>query len=186
METSLENLTKTITFTIKKKFLTEAVDNFDLSMGTIFKPFPVTSLAEITPPKLNTFYKGQSIEIGLSFELESNPSPKIVYCKIQNIGKKYNNENDPIDPYTMWENIFSTSTGTTTIAPDGSLYIKATANTPNVLKMSVVDDVSKDYFISYSIIFSLKMKLNGNAFKDYYFIIDPLAKISSNHPPALK
>ncbi len=167
-----------ISFSVQFRRLGEAIATCNLGIGNVFAPIVIDGFVTINDYDLDTFYGGETIRM----EFDSKTVPRdfqVVCCKINNVGKEYNSGS--LSVLNPWDNIFVKNEQTLYL-PDGSLCIMPEKNVCEITVMEGVPSYPDKFnYISYSIIFSLNY-LENDELRKYYFIIDPLLKISSNPP----
>ena len=168
-------------FPISLKDLENAVNTCYLGLGTPYQPIDVDNFVDLNgnqfpdiPENAKITLKLQPQENDYQYRLND---PVLVCCKVKNVGRAFNDKDDI--PKNYWEKIFDCNHKQIYSAPDGTLYIAP--NKDNACIISTKKDIP-DSFVSYSIIFSLIIKHKDGYKRRYYFILDPVVRISSNPP----
>lgn len=169
-------------FQITLKDLEEAIRECYLDLGTSYKPIPIDNFVSLGKEQFPLIPSNAKISIklkskGSGSNLEVN-KPQLICCKVKNVGKAFNNRNEL--PKNYWDKVFKCNKDHIYSAPDGTLYIAP--NKKNVCHISTKKNVP-NIFASYSIIFSMMVQLNEGYLRRFYFILDPVVRISSNPPP---
>ncbi|WP_335965133.1 hypothetical protein [Galbibacter sp. PAP.153] len=162
-------------FPINMTEIEQVLQYCELGIGTSYKPIEIDDFIYIR----NTFpeiKENTTIELSLKKEeKERHLEIKLVCVKVMNIGIAFNQKKG-IDNEN-WNTIFDCDQNNVVFSPDGVLYI-----TPDASEICTVKTKSpENSFLSYSILFSAEMKDHHQSKrkKEYYFIIDPLIKVSS-------
>ena len=167
-------------FPIDMDALKEAMLYTSIGTGSLIEPIPIDDFITATKNKLP--HIGYNTTVRASFTLVEGEQKKdatpLVYCKVQNIGKR------TVD-FTDWDKIFDCSDKHIKTAPDGTLYItpQTMANFQSFCEISTLkktQSTEKNIYILYSIIFQLIIDNEAGEHMKCYFEFDPLAKISSN------
>ncbi|WP_299443129.1 hypothetical protein [uncultured Aquimarina sp.] len=157
------------------------------ALGTRANPLPIGNFLKkdvIDSEEIPDFHWGDE----LIMEIQGD-GPKLLFCELRNTNKDFTNdygENEKDD----WGNIFikSATTGYTP-APNGSLFIYPVYNDSISNATCAPIQGTNDYdfheiYISYSIVFSWELSIEGNQKTEkYFFVHDPVIKVSSNTPP---
>ncbi|EIJ37081.1 hypothetical protein JoomaDRAFT_0014 [Galbibacter orientalis DSM 19592] len=169
------NGNESTSFPINMSELEQVLQSCELGIGTSYKPIEIDDFIYIR----NTFpeiKENTTIELSLKKEARENHLEiKLICVKVVNIGitfnqrKGINNDN--------WNKIFDCDQNNVLFSPDGILYVKPDPSEICRLKTKSPENS----FLSYSILFSAEIKdPNHNELKkEYFFIIDPLIKVSS-------
>lgn len=180
-----------ISFSVQTERLLDTLTNCDLGLGTSSFPIPIDSFVTINDPDLYVFHSGEKIIMKFITDTQNEALDfQMVGCKINNIGQDFNKETaSTIFP---WEGIFITDVPNIIILPDSSLYISP-INNECIIQVSnnnsyLIEEQTTTY-INYSIIFSAQIQIptpvgspNIIPLRDYYFVIDPLIKVTSGGP----
>ncbi|RDY60052.1 hypothetical protein [Flagellimonas nanhaiensis] len=167
-------------FPIDMEALKEAVLYTTIGTGSLIEPIPIDDF--ITASKNKLPHIGYNTTVRASFSLvegEENPNATpLIYCKVQNIGKR-------TADFTDWYKIFDCSYKHIKTAPDGTLYITPQTITDyqsfcEISTLKKRQSTEKNIYILYSIIFQLFIDNEAGEHMKCYFEFDPLAKISSN------
>lgn len=169
-------------FPINLKDLEEAITECYLGLGTPYKPIPIDNFVDLSgnqfpeiPANAKITIKLQSEESDSQFKVND---PQLLCCKAVNVGRAFNNSNDI--PKDFWKKVFKCRSKYIYGAPDGTLYISANKN--NNCSISTKKKMPNT-FVAYSIIFSICIDHKDGYKRRYYFILDPVLKISSTRPP---
>lgn len=192
LEQTNKNLT-TIKYEILLGKLLDAISHCYLGLGTPYDPFVIDNFVNIGGNSFSEITEQTKISISLKTthdeKLDKIEDSKLVCCKVKNVGKIFNRNIDL--PNYKWNKIFKYDKKFMYGTPDGVLYVSPDNGVCVVSNnLDSKKDTGKAYYddISYSILISLKVKNGDEKGKWYYFILDPLVKISSNggtNPPII-
>uniref|UniRef100_UPI00404A24AA hypothetical protein n=1 Tax=Gelidibacter sp. TaxID=2018083 RepID=UPI00404A24AA len=172
-----------IPFKIQLKELENAIENCYTQLGTPYDPIMIDNFVTVGENAFSTIDKETKVSVSLELGSHEDNSSKIidhklVCCKAKIVDKKFINSGSIADN-KYWEKIFKPNELSYS-APDGTLYIS-----PNDEGKCVVSTVKsdEDRNLSYSILISLKVELGKEDLlgRVFYFILDPLVKISSGN-----
>lgn len=164
-----------INFSISLPALEKAMDDCYLGIGTPYEPIEIDNFVTIGKFVFPTIEPKSQVSISLDLDSDDYKyDPQLVCCTVKNVGKVFTDKNFEIKDY--WKNIFDYDKKWVQNAPDGTLYISPNTNDKCVIstKEGPLDD-----YVSYSIMFSMVLKDSENHYRRYYFVLDPLVKISS-------
>ena len=161
-------------------------------LGTRVNPLPIGNFLKkdvINSQEIPCFEWGNA----LIMEIEGDDI-ELLFCELRNTNKDFtNNIYTEIDGENAhnWSNIMSvaTSSGKSSTPPNGSLFLDPIFEHPNQSAFGLLDSnnpkrLKTDIYISYNIVFSWKLSTKKNEQpKTYYFVHDPVIKVSSNTPP---
>ena len=161
-----------VTLSFFTQDIKDAIVNTDLGEGTPLNPISIDAFVKNDLGGLPVVAAGSILEMRVEHDHPEIAVPKLLYSKIQNITKNYSgfmNEEAwrEIFDWSNWEELY-------TVAPDGSLYVAA--DEEGVCQI-LTRKTTTDIFIAYRAALSFEFD-NRN----YYFSIDPFAKIVSNPP----
>jgi hypothetical protein len=167
-------------FKINIKALKEALDGSYMGLGTPYYPIQVDNFIDLKNQEYATIAPNTDITAHLDFKGGNKEiiAMQLVCCKVINIDREHNDglKGTPGNP---WDTIFKLKNNKETYpAPDGTLYIA-----PNDDGDCCIATRKKipDAILAYSIVFSATVALdNDNCEKSYYFVLDPVVRISSN------
>ncbi len=169
-----------IKFQIVLDELENAIEDCYMDLGTPYNPIAIDNFVDIGKNAFSIIDQKTKISISLEKDTGENLSkiidPKLVCCKVKNVGKSFINQDSLVNNH--WKKIFKYKKGLVYSAPDGTLYISPKNNGKCVISTKKTKTVYKDN-VSYSILISLKMKTNNEMNRRFYLILDPLVKISS-------
>ncbi|WP_190809543.1 hypothetical protein [Flagellimonas sp. S3867] len=169
---------KPIIFPILLPALQEAMTECYLGIGTPYEPIAIDNFVTIGNYVFPVLEPDSHITISLEPNSDDDKGmlkdPKLVCCMVKNVGKAFTDKNCKLQGY--WDDIFDYKKEWVQNTPDGTLYIA-----PDKKKKCKIStkDVQLDDNVSYSIMFSMVLKEKKNKQRRYYFVLDPLVKISS-------
>lgn len=169
-------------FSIKIKELAEALEGGYMGLGTPYFPIQVDNFIDLENREYASIYPNTKITAHLVFE-EPNKKVKamqLVCCKVTNIDRVHNDElrGSPGNP---WSGIFKLKRNRHYPTPDGTLYVAP--NDDGECCIRTKKNIA-EALLAYSLIFSATMELDGDGCaKNYYFVLDPVVKISSGDNP---
>lgn len=169
---------KPITFPILLPALKKAMAECYLGIGTPYEPIAIDNFVKTGSYAFPVIKPSSDISISLESDTDDNKGllkgAKLVCCMVKNVGKAFTDKNCELNGY--WNKIFDYNKRWVQSSPDGTLYIS-----PNKKKKCIVStkDVELDDNLSYSIMFSMVMRDTTKKRRRYYFVLDPLVKISS-------
>lgn len=167
-----------VKFKFLLKELEHAITECYLGMGTPYNPMPVDNFVITKKKDFSEIKEETDISISLDTSADNNLTSindfKLVCCKVKNVGKKFNNQNDL--PNDHWKKVFTYRDGLIYSAPDGTLYISPDEH--GICSIST-DKNSYEEHVSYSILISLNLDLENGYSQRFYIVIDPLVKITS-------
>lgn len=170
-----------ISFNVQVTRLHEAITKADIGLGTSSYPIVINNFVTINDPNLYSFYPGETISITLIDDIinpeDSRLDLELVSCRLLNIGQEFNNSKSTLA--NPWSGVFNLDTNKIVIAPDGSLSITPENNACSITVSEDPNESSKTTFVSYSILLKSKVSLSTNTVKVFYFLIDPLIKVTS-------
>lgn len=167
-----------IKFQILLEELENAITECYLGLGTPYNPMPIDNF--VLTKKKNFSEIVEQTDISVSLETEDDVKLnrindfKLVCCKVKNVGKKFNNQDNL--PNDHWRGVFSYEDGLIYSAPDGTLYISP--DEKGICSISTNKDSYEEH-VSYSILISLNIDLENGYSRRFYLIVDPLVKITS-------
>ncbi len=171
---------KEICFDIYEDVLLEAFRNCYLGLGTTFYPISLNSFIDFSHTHFEMIYPGQEVNITFKMIKDTNKEVhnitnfRILNSTFTNVGKEFIEGIPALNP---WESLIVTNDNQI-ISPDGTLQIKPVDNTVSFAIWKDLSTETPTHYISYSILFEAEI---DNHF--YYFIIDPLIRVSSTPPP---
>jgi len=207
MKQSITPATILITSEIDLYRLMEAINNCNLGQGDLANPINANTFILNPLHKIKQYYSGETIRMVLQQIPLLLPSPiplagiKMVSGTIQNVTKALKETAEKA--IELMEKIFVVNPPLLTasnpnirpvaLLPDGSICLKPSDSmtceigirTEPFSECDCENETCLDclVYISYGILFSVEL-LEGDIPTTYYFIIDPLLKISSgNRPP---
>lgn len=170
-----------ISFNVQVARLHEAITKADIGLGTSSYPIVINNFVTINDPNLYSFCPGEKITITLIDTIINPETPRLdlelVSCRLLNIGQEFNNSESTLA--NPWSGVFNLDTKNIVIASDGSLSIKPENNACSITIAEDSNKSSKTTFISYSILLKSKVLTSTNTEKVFYFLIDPLIKVTS-------
>ncbi|MDO5978361.1 hypothetical protein [Flavivirga spongiicola] len=169
-------------FLVNLKDLDAAVKACYLGLGTPYQPIPVDNFVDLD----GNLFPGIPAKSKITIKLHSENSndylyklsdPKLVCCKVKNVGRKFNDKN--LVAINYWKKVFKCKSKNIFRAPEGTLFIS-----PNREGKCIISTRKKvpNTFVEYSIMFSLIIEHKDGFKRRYYFILDPVVRISSNPP----
>lgn len=170
-------LYREVNIDIDAKALKEAINFTDIGEGSYLKPMP---LDPFLVDKIDSFFnieEGNGFAVNINFK-DQDLSPKCHYLRFRNRNK----HQDHIMTKEGWAQCFEIEGNPhITYAPDGSLFLEPNPTSSGasfaiLSKISADPTSSKDNYLSYAILVSFKF--DG---KTYYFVFDPIVKVSSKH-----
>ncbi len=174
-------------FTIKIKELIEALDSSYMGLGTPYEPIAVDNFINLENQEYATIHPNTQITARMVWS-DSNhiiKNMQLVCCKVTNIDREHNDglKGSPGNPWSAFFELKGKAgkrIKTIYPAPDGTLYVAPDAN--GKCRVSTCKKIP-NAILAYSMIFSVTLTLdNDNCEKSYYFILDPVIKVSSNPP----
>ncbi|MEZ4811862.1 MAG: hypothetical protein R2819_16010 [Allomuricauda sp.] len=165
----------TIKFGVSAKAIQETIRECFVGIGTPYEPIRIDNFVDLRGFEFPVIQGSTLITISLESETKPKKKPQLLCCRVINVGRDFNEKGD--FPENHWEAIFKGNESNIFGAPDGTLFIST--NKKNKCKISTLKKVP-DVFVAYSIIFSLDIKLRKGYKRRYYFILDPVVRISSN------
>ncbi|WP_298512225.1 hypothetical protein [uncultured Kordia sp.] len=179
-------ITEKISFTVQTKLLLEAINNTDIGLGTSANPILIDGFVSINDANLYEFFSGETI----AFQLESDYGKEkefdllpleLVGCHIHNVGQDFNRRFVSLP--NPWENIFDTAPKSIIKLPDGSLSIEPIDKICAITVAKGLDDKVLDTYVSYRVVLksttTVKNAEGREILRTFYFVIDPLIKITS-------
>lgn len=169
---------KPILFPILLPALQEAMTDCYLGIGTPYEPIAIDNFVTIGDYVFPVLEPNSHITISLVSERGDDngilKDASLECCMVKNVGKDFTDKDCKLQGY--WKKIFSYDKKLVQNTPDGTLYIA-----PDRKKKCRIStkDVELDDNVSYSILFSMVMKVNKKRQRRFYFVLDPLVKISS-------
>ena len=164
-----------IKFQISTKAIKETIRKCFVGIGTPYHPIRVDNFVDLNGFEFPVIQGNTQIAISLESKKKSGMDHQLLCCRVINVGREYNEKCD--FPESHWETIFKANESNLFGAPDGTLFISP--NKKDQCKISTRKKVH-DVYVAYSIIFSLDIKLRKGYKRRYYFILDPVVRISSN------
>lgn len=169
------NTTKKLAISYNIDEILDAIKYLYPEKGTLYNPFPLDNFIKNDLKGLQEIKLGEHITITLESDSLKDEQPKFCYCKIRNITK------DSKDLVTKkdWSKYyhFDKDDNKTIITPDGCLFVKPINNQINITAAKAPKLMNLSYiYFSYTLVLNFTYRN-----KKYYFIIDPIAKISSRH-----
>lgn len=162
--------------------LRDVIDSCYLGLGTPYAPIDADNFIVLEEDKFPVIRARTTINIRIvpskggdkDFDLGE---PRLVCCKVTNVGRKFNEKNKLATG--NWKKVFKNKQDALSIAPDGTLYVA-----PNKDGACIIETRKKfpDTLVAYSVIFSLKITHSDGFERRYYFVLDPVVRISSNPP----
>ena len=166
-----------ITATVQLVSLTEAVNHFDLGLGTLSNPINADAFVNINTPEIATFYNGEEISIEVNTGGGSSVDPILINCGIRDLTKE--TDLGAILTNKVLSEVFDIEDEKVQLLSNGSISITPEDNGSQCV-IGIKDQAFPDTYVAYSITFSLLLKNEDGTQSRYYFIVDPLLKISSN------
>ncbi len=167
-------------FPVDIKDLKQAIRACYLGLGTPYAPIKVDNFVNLDGNQFPEIPQKAKISIKLYPENEDDceyklSKPKLVCCKVKNVGRKFNDKD--LIAKKHWKKVFKINTKHIFYAPEGTLYIS-----PNKKGRCSISTRKKipNIVVAYSIMFSLIIKHKDGFQRRYYFILDPVVRISSN------
>ncbi|WP_139957501.1 hypothetical protein [Flavicella sediminum] len=168
--------TTSIALEVNTDNLILATENCSLGQGTLASPIIADSFASFVGSDFPSFNAGETIE----FEIEPDDSQydaEVVCLLLNSIGKEDNYNSQMTEE--LFRSVFYCGNGSNaTPMIDGVLSVYPDTPTSAGLTINASEDATKEFYFSYSIIFS--MELNGQL---YYYIIDPIIKVRGSSYP---
>lgn len=166
-------------FPINLKDLEEAVRTCYLGLGTPYQPIAVDNFISLGEDQFPDIPPKAKVSIKLCPENEEDcqyklSDPKLVCCKVKNVDRKFNDKDRIAKGY--WKKIFKCDSKHIFSAPEGTLFISP--NKKGKCSISTKRKPAKTT-LAYSIIFSLVIEHSDKYRRRYYFIFDPVVKVSS-------
>ncbi len=180
MEICLKNDTdaKPIVCSIQIASLNEAVNYCNMGVGTLSCPIVADAFININTPDIVSFFNGEEIVIKVVTGVDDDAlHPQIICSSIKNVTKNPNL--GATSTQDLISNVFVCDVKEVQLLADGSICIWPD-ETGTSSTITIKDAYFPDVFVAYSIVFSLNLKNTENSYETYYFIVDPLMKISSN------
>lgn len=168
---------KPIVCTIQIVSLIEAMNNCNMGLGTLSSPIVADAFISINTPDIAHFQNGEEIVIKIVTNEDDALNPQIVCCTIKNVTKSPNL--GATSTQNLISNVFVCDVEGVQLLADGSICIWPDASGTSST-IAIQDKKFPAVFVAYSIVFSLNLKNTENGYETYYFIVDPLMKISSN------
>ncbi|WP_375324085.1 hypothetical protein [Flagellimonas sp. GZD32] len=169
---------KPITFPVVLEALEQAMADCYLGIGTPYEPIAIDNFVTIGGYVFPALEPNTRIAITLEPDITDHKNilsaPELVCCFVKNVGKSFTDKDCKLNGY--WKHIFDYDDEWVQNAPDGTLYIAP--NNKGECKIATRDK-KLDENVSYSIMFSMVMTNAENRERRYYFVLDPLVKISS-------
>ena len=183
MEITLHEKNKhKISFRVQVERLIDALKSCDLGIGTLSDPIQIDGFVSTNHHELDTFYPGETIKMRFKIG-KKHPEFQMVCCKLINIGKNFNEGGMIV--LNPWDGIFEYKGQKNIITlPDSSLCVIPEGNVCSITIPDSKNDLPEKFnYISYSIIFSITLKLEEQeALKSFFLVMDPVIKVSSNPP----
>ncbi len=173
-------------FTIKIKELLEALESSYMGIGTPYQPIPVDNFINLENQEYATIHPRTQITAYLSWSDSTNTlvDMQMVCCKVTNIDRRHNDDlkGNPGNPWSEFFKLKRKSgkrLRTIYPAPDGTLYVGPKKN-----GKCCINTCKKvpDAILAYSMIFSATVQFDNDNQRSYYFVLDPVIKVSSNPP----
>ncbi|WP_111707754.1 hypothetical protein [Lutibacter citreus] len=167
-----------IPFKIELDELQDALENCYMQLGTPYDPIKIDNFVTVGKNAFSQIDKKTKVSISLETDQNEDDLSKIiehklVCCKVKNVDKTFINEESLLN---HWEKIFEYNKEFVYSAPDGTLYISPNKDGKCVISTK---NTTHDYNVSYSILISMKIKLEHQKPRQFYLILDPLVKVSS-------
>lgn len=165
-----------IHFPIDLKDLETTVEECYVNLGTQYQPIRIDNFVTLGEHKFPTISPNTELWVKLVTERgeedDTFSTAKLVCCKVKNVGKVFNNGYIEILE-NQWNQIFDLDSKRLITTPDGFLYV-----IPDEEGSCTISTLEKpgDAFIAYSILFSFSLKK-----RTYYFVLDPVVRVSSGH-----
>lgn len=167
-----------ITATVRVEGLSVAVNKCNLSYATLSNPLIADDYVNINTPDVPTFYSGDELIINVKATDNGTKevNAKLVGCSMKNVSKSFNLT--PKRTQELMKDTFETTPPTIMVLPDGSITIAPSVD-ETTCTITIKDTIEEDVYIAYTIVFSLLLEDYEHQLKRYYFIIDPVVRISS-------
>lgn len=184
--TTSNTVTKKISFTVQTKLLLEAINNTDIGLGTSSNPIIIDSFVSINDADLFEFFSDEMIAFQLvsDYEKESDTNSlvlELVGCHIHNVGQDFNKRFVTLP--NPWKNIFDITPDTILELPNGSLSVKPVKDVCSIKVARGLDDQILNTYVSYEVILKSTITMKDVSEKEilrtFYFVIDPLIKVTS-------
>ncbi len=169
-------------FPVNLKDLEEAIKASYLGLGTPYQPIAVDNFISLGDSQFPAIPAKAKITAKLCPKNKDDcqyklSAPQLVCCKVKNVGRVFNNTDRIAKNY--WKVIFHCDSKHIFGAPEGTLFIA-----PNKKGKCSISTTKKfpETVVAYSIMFSLIIEHKSNYKRRYYFILDPVVKVSSKPP----